>query len=467
MDEGPDRLRSEIERRLLGGAGLPATSTARRLFRTAGAALRTGRLALGRRRGADGDGADPTMDGPTVDDPKTVEAVWRIAASLGDLKGIAMKVGQVMSYIDVALPEEVRRALAALQTAAPPMPPEQVRAVVEGALGPARGAALFAAMEARPVAAASIGQVHRARLPSGGAAAVKVQYPGIEQAIAADFRPAGFGGRMASLIYPGARIDGLVAEARARFLEECDYAHEAAAQQRFAALFEGHPTLLVPAVHAEWSARRVLTTAWVDGRSFDALLATGPAQAVRDRIGVALFEFYIGSLFRHGLYNCDPHPGNYLFPADGRVALLDHGCSRAFEPDFVARLADLTFAVHADEPQGLHRAFLGLGMVHEGRVPERRTYDFETARRLVRSFFGPMLRDETAAVDLGEAATMRDLMKSKRQLLKLTLPGEFLFLFRIRFGLMSVLARLGARANWHRLERDLIEGSPLLARRTA
>lgn len=456
MDDpnGPDPLRDEIARRLLGGAGLPSTSTARRLFRTAGAALRTGRLAFARRRGG--------AAGDDADDPQTLEAVWRIAASLGDLKGVAMKVGQVMSYIDVALPDEVRRALSALQTAAPPMPPEQVRAVLEGELGAARGAALFERMEPRPIAAASIGQVHRARLASGAAVAVKVQYPGIERAIAADFRPAGFGGRLAGLLYPGAHIDGLVAEARARFLEECDYAHEAAAQQRFAALYAGHPTLVVPAVHAEWSARRVLTTAFVEGRSFAALLAAEPDQATRDRIGGALFEFYIGSLFRHGLYNCDPHPGNYLFPPDGRVAVLDHGCSRAFEPDFVARLADLTFAVHSDERAALHRAFLGLGMVHEGRA-----YDFDTARRLVRSFYGPLLRDETAAVDLGGAASMRDLLRSKRQLLKLTLPGEFLFLFRIRFGLMSVLAQLGARANWYRLERALIAGSPLLARQPA
>ena len=157
----------------------------------------------------------------------------------------------------------------------------------------------------------------------------------------------------------------------------------------------------------------------------------------------------IGTLYRHGLYNCDPHPGNYLFHDGGRVTVLDYGCTREFEPAFVASLAALTRAVQDDRREALHAAFVGLGLVREGK-----RYDFETARGLMRSFYGPMLRDETLAVEPGAARGFRDVVASKRELLKLTLPGELLFLFRIRFGLTSILARLGARANWYQLERS-------------
>ena len=209
--------------------------------------------------------------------------------------------------------------------------------------------------------------------------------------------------------------------------------------------------ITVPAVHETWCSGRVLTTSWLDGARFDDFLAADPEQEVRDRVGEALFGFYVGSLFEHGLYNCDPHPGNYVFLADGRIGVLDYGCTREFEPAFVANLAQLTRSVHSDDRDELHAAFVALGMVSENKK-----YDFDTARRLVRSFYGPMLRDEVQQVELGEALRMRDIARSKRQLLKLQLPGEFLFLFRIRFGLLSVLEKLGARANWYRLERQWV-----------
>src|SRR4029434_6013979 len=189
-----------------------------------------------------------------------------------------------------------------------------------------------------------------------------------------------------------------------------------------------------------------------DGMRSDDFLSTHPPQSERDRLGEALFEFYVGTLFQHGLYNWDPHPGNYVFRRDGRLVMLDYGSTREFDRAFVQNLAALTRAVHSDERDALHRAFVALGMVREGKP-----YDFETARALVRAFYGPMLHDEVLSVEPGQAMPLRTLVETKRELLKLHLPGEFLFVLRIRFGVMSVLARLGARANWYRLERRLAE----------
>ena len=447
-----DSLKRELMRRLLEARKDIPTSAIGRLGRTAATALRSGRLMLGARgradRAASGAGEARETD---ID----IDEMARIVASIGELKGIAMKAGQIMSYIDVALPEELRDALSVLQTHAQPMPIERVEGILRDELGD-RAAELLRTLEPEPVAAASIGQVHRARLADGTVVAVKVQYLNIERAIEADFGPAAVGTRLISLIYPNARADTFVREARARFLEECDYLHEAHYQRRFGAIFAAHPLLRVPAVHGGLCSRRVLTTTFVQGASFDAFLSGQPPQAVRDRIGEALFEFYIGTLFLGGLYNCDPHPGNYLFLPDGAVAMLDYGCTREFEPAFVAKLAALTRAVHGDERDALHRSFVDLGMVKDGQ-----RYDFDTARGLVRAFYGPMLRAGTREVDLGEVKSMRQVLDSKRELMKLGVPGEFLFLFRIRFGLMSVLARLGARADWYELEQAYVSrGGP-------
>lgn len=436
MTEGKRSLRDAIQQRVSAAAGVIPTSSFERLGKTAVSALRTARLA---RRGGEGE--------------PDIEALAAMVSSIGQLKGVAMKLGQIMSYIDVALPEDVRAALAVLQTHAQAMPYERVAEIVRAELGD-RAPELLAGMETTPAAAASIGQVHRAVIPGGERVAVKVQYPEIEAAIAGDFGPAAAGTRMASVFYPGAGIEDLVREARERFLLECDYRNEARCQRRFFDLYADHPVLAVPRVHEAYCGRRVLTTAWVEGARFDDYLLGDPPAGERDRAGEALFSFYVGTLFQHGLYNCDPHPGNYVLHPGGRITVLDYGCTRAFDPDFVDKLAGLTRAVHADTREALHAAFLDLGMVRAGKA-----YDFDVARDLVRSFYGPMLRDEVLAVEPGAAKTMSEVLADKRALMKLHLPGEFLFLFRIRFGLMSILARLGARANWYRLEQGFVEGS--------
>jgi predicted unusual protein kinase regulating ubiquinone biosynthesis (AarF/ABC1/UbiB family) len=418
------------------------TSVLGRFGRTASTLVRAARAA---RRSKNGAADDP----PELD----ADALASIVASVGELKGIAMKAGQLMSYIDVALPEELRDALSALQTHASPMPVTDVASILRRELG-ARAGELLDTLDPVPLAAASIGQVHRARLVRNGTAhevVVKVQYPQVEDAIKADFRPGMVGTAIASMIYPQANVASFLAEARARFLEECDYLHEAAAQRRFSELLAGHPTLHVPEVWGDYCSRRVLTSQFVQGVSLDAFLASDPPQDVKDRVGEALFEFYVGSIFRFGLYNCDPHPGNFLFVADGRIALLDYGCTRAFDAAQVDAFAMLTRAVHEDRREALYAAFLAIGLAEEGRP-----FDFEAARTMVRAFYGPMLEDERRAIDLGEARSMRQMLDSKRDLMKLRVPGEFLFLFRIRFGLMSILARIGSRANWYRLEESYL-----------
>jgi predicted unusual protein kinase regulating ubiquinone biosynthesis (AarF/ABC1/UbiB family) len=427
-------VRDELQRRLLAlGSKLP-TSSLGRMSRTAVAALRGGLLA--RRAGAAGA------------DALDLESLTALVSSVGQLKGIAMKVGQMMSYLELPLPPEVRAALAVLQTHSPPMPFERVRALITAELGD-RAAALLDGLESEPVAAASLGQVHRGRLPDGTRVAVKVQYPDIRKAIAADFRPAALGTRFVNLFAPGAHVQAIIAAARDAMLDECDYEREAACQEKFAAIYAGHPTLHVPAVERAWCAPRVLTTRWCDGRRWDDFLAGGPAQATRDRLGEAIFEFYVGTIYRHRLYNWDPHPGNYIVAPDGSgITMLDYGSTRVLEAPWVRALAALAPAAQSDDATALRAALVALGLV-------RREDDaaFAVARSLVRSFYGPMLHDEVTAIAPAQARPLASFLGGKRELLKLQLPGELLFLLRIRFGVLSVLAQLGARANWYQLER--------------
>jgi predicted unusual protein kinase regulating ubiquinone biosynthesis (AarF/ABC1/UbiB family) len=447
MNDGRRSLREEIERRLFALDAKVPTTVMGRLGKTAVDGVRGARLALrGKSAGAT---------------PQDLESIAALVASIGQLKGLAMKAGQLMSYLELQLPPELKTALAVLQTHSPPMPFERVVEVATAELGQ-QAPPLLAQMSPSPVAAASIGQVHRARLPTGEDVAVKIQYPGMDSAISSDFRPAALGTPFAKLLAPGANVDAVVGTVRGALLEECDYEREARYQKRFAEIYAGHATIVVPATHPLYCLRRVLTTTWIEGLRFDDFLATNPPQSDRDRLGEALFEFYLGTLFRHGLYNWDPHPGNYIIQRDGRIAMLDYGSTREFDRAFVQKLTALTRAAHTDTRDALHRALLDLGFVREGQ-----TYDFETARRLVRSFYGPMLRDETLAIEPGEAQPFGAVLESKRELLQLHLPREFPFIIRIRFGVMSVLAQLRARANWHQLERGFTQSEFLGDSRSA
>jgi len=400
------------------------TSRLGRLRKMGATTLASGKLAFGklRKRGPD------------------LAAAERMVAAIGELKGVAMKMGQLLSYIDTGLSPEVRSALSALQTHAQPMPFDRVQRIVHRELG-SRATALLETMSDEPLAVASIGQVHRARLPDGTLVAVKVQYPGIEEAITNDFGPAAVGGAVVSFFLPAAKP--FIAHARARFLEECDYTLEARRQQRFAELFADHPVIRVPEVHGDYSTARVLTTTFVDGAHLDEYLATSPAQEERDRFGAALFDLYFGALFEHGIYNCDPHPGNYLFCPDGGLVALDFGCARQFERRFVAELAALTLAVRSDDPSLMHRALDGIGLLATAQ-----RYDRDAARELLRALYGPILTDEVHPFEVEPGRRVRELLKSNRDLLKARLPGEMLFLLRVRVGLAGVLAELGANANW-------------------
>jgi len=442
-DSKDERLERLLDRlRKAPGRAVPESSLSR-LGLTAMAASRTGAGVLaGVIRGRGGSGlARADLD--------TIE---QLVTSLGQLKGVAMKMGQIFGYIDERIPPEARRLLSLLQTQSQPAEPGAIASVLRKELG-RKADELLATLDPIPVSVASIGQVHRARLPDGTLVAVKVQHPGIEKAIRSDFRAAGAGAAFArSLPGGGATVRQSIAEARERLLEECDYRLEAERQTTFGRLFAQHDVLIVPAVHREWSTGHVLTTTWEDGLDLEAYLASGADLAARSRAGRALFELYIGTLYRHALFHADPHPGNYRFRADGRIVVFDYGCVRVFDEKTVLALTELAAAVRADDPSEIRRALAVLGA-----RPTSGDADFAALRVLLRGFFGPMLQPGPRPVDPGADLDMASVIRDKRALMRLELPGKLLFLFRIRFGLYAVLARLGSVCDWSALEASFAD----------
>src|SRR5687768_12302996 len=292
-----------------------------------------------------------------------MEAAEQIFDVLGQMKGAAMKVGQVASFIDTgAFPpefqERVQAKLAELRDAAPRVSFDRMRAVIEDDLGERLGD-VFAEFEEDAVAAASIGQVYRARLHDGREVAVKVQYPGVAQAVRADLQNLGLIMRVAKRIAPGMDAKAMTREIRERLTDELDYEHEAQQHRAFARSWRGHPFIYVPPVVTELCSEHVLVSEWVEAKGFEEVRELGAP--TRDRFGEIVFRFFFGSLYRNGHFSGDPHPGNYRLMADGRVAFIDFGMTKRVAPeDLEAEIAAIRHGMEGDV-EGLHRQLGAMG----------------------------------------------------------------------------------------------------------
>jgi predicted unusual protein kinase regulating ubiquinone biosynthesis (AarF/ABC1/UbiB family) len=375
----------------------------------------------------------------------------RLATSLGQMKGLAMKLGQIASYLDFAMPEAARQVLAGLQDSTPPMAPDIIERVVREELGKGPRE-VFAEWSDAPVAAASIGQVHRARLPDGTEVAVKVQYPGVARSLDADLKSAYALDSLGSLLFRGQERGAVLAELRDRLMEECDYRHEAASQEEFRRLFADRSDIVIPEVYPAFSAARVLTTRFIDGRRFADFAAHAP-QEERDRAGEAIWNFAMRSIFQHGLFNADPHPGNYLF-LPGQVVFLDFGCVKRFTPEFVARWRQLCLACTRGDRPTFDRCVTEFGF-----APDPKTYDFDYHFKMTRAIYEPWLEDKPYLFTQAFVErTWKALVVDNPNKFKLNLPRDFLFVNRVQWGLYAVLAQLGSVSNWRRRLLPYVDG---------
>jgi predicted unusual protein kinase regulating ubiquinone biosynthesis (AarF/ABC1/UbiB family) len=370
---------------------------------------------------------------------RTAEQIFRV---LGELKGGAMKLGQALSIFEAALPPEIagpyRATLTKLQESAPPLPASTVHRVLAADFGPG-WRDQFAEFSDRPAAAASIGQVHRARWQDGREVAVKIQYPGAGRALLSDFTQLSRVARLFAVLMPGLEVKPLLDELRSRVAEELDYHLEAAAQHAFAVAYAGDPDIFVPDVVA--GTDHVLVTEWMDGTPLSKIISDG-SQAERDRAGLLFVRFLFSGPARAGMLHADPHPGNFRLLDDGRLGVLDFGAVDRLPdgfPPFIGRLlrivhdgADLGPAEQELREQG----FLKPGIEFDPEALRAYLAPLAEPSRVERfKFSREWLR--------GEATRVTD-PRSSNMARRLNLPPSYLLIHRVSTAGMGVLCQLGS-----------------------
>ncbi len=391
---------------------------------------------------------------------RQLETAKQIVAALGTMKGAAMKLGQVMSFLDMGLVpeqhrEEFQRELAKLRDAAPTVSFKQMRKVIEDDLEEPIDE-VFASFDQQPIAAASIGQVYRARLHDGRDVAVKVQYPGVAGAVRADMQNLEMIMRLLKRMTPALDVKAISEEVKERIVEELDYELEAQNQRSLARIFAGHPFIFVPEVVSSLSRERVLVSEFVSGVGFEEL--KGRPQAERDRIGEIVFRFFLGCLYRHRQFSGDPHPGNFLLLDDGRVAFLDFGLFKRLDEGPVDLELAAQRAVVEGNATALHRL-----LAESGFLPQPERVDPEHLLAFIQSAIWWYTTDEV--VQLSPQIATEAMIESSdprsshfREMRHQDMRPEHLFGRRMEMLTLAVLAQLGARANWHRIAREWMYG---------
>jgi predicted unusual protein kinase regulating ubiquinone biosynthesis (AarF/ABC1/UbiB family) len=391
-----------------------------------------------------------------------VEAAEQIVTALGTMKGAAMKMGQVLSFLDVGLvPEpyrdEFQRKLGELRDAAPNVRFSDMRKVIESELGEDLSD-VFAEFDEEPIAAASIGQVYRARLPDGREVAVKVQYPGVAQAVRADMQNLGMILRLMKQIAPGLDVKATAEEVRDRIGDELDYELEAQNQRSLARIFRGHPFIVVPDVVTSLSREKVIVTEFVRGAGFDAIKEYD--QATRDRVGEIVFRFFFGCMYRHHQFSGDPHPGNFMLRDDGKVAFLDFGLFKVMPKELIELELECQRAGHEGDGERLHEIWSETGFLTN---PERFRPDKLLAQFRDATWW--YVLDEEIALEPEIATQVLIDMSDPRsqhfgQMRHETLPADHLFGRRVEMLTLAVLSQLRTRANFHRIAREWMYGEP-------
>jgi predicted unusual protein kinase regulating ubiquinone biosynthesis (AarF/ABC1/UbiB family) len=373
-----------------------------------------------------------------------------VATTLGAMKGVLMKLGQMASYVDDGLPPEVRRTLGRLQDSVPPMSPELAAGVIEEELGmpPERA---FGRWDPEPIAAASIGQVHRAITHDGRAVAVKVQYPGIAETIEADLGNVALLRRMMRIIAPGQDVDALLTELRERIVEELDYSREAENQQLFADYYDGHPTIGIPKIVSELSTRRVITSDLADGVRFAEL--TEWSQHERNLAAETIYRFVFRSLYDARAFNGDPHPGNYLFHGGGRVTFLDFGLVKHFSPDELLPLMQMArYLCVENDPEAFRRSLEDAGFLQPGAPLSTESIVDHLA------VFYDTIREPGELTITGDYASMvvRRFFDVRSPIAPyVQVPRSYVILQRINLGVFALLGELTATADWRAIAEEI------------
>lgn len=388
-----------------------------------------------------------------------VAAAEQFVNVLGSMKGGAAKIGQMLSMVDMSsLPrayrEPFQERLGSLCDAVPEVEFEQMRREVENSLG-ARLSVVFAEFDSDPVGSASIGQVYRATLRDGRDVAVKVKYPGIDQAVRADIKNLAAFLRFWRRVLPAVSTKAFAREVHETLENELAYRTEGANQHRVAQLYRDHPFVHVPDCVAEYSSDNLLVTEWCDGVRFDPSRVED--QAERDRLGEILFRFYIGGIYRNREFCADPHPGNVLLRGDGTVGFIDFGAYKFMSPAEIAVEKDVWRAAVDDDAQRLSASLLAHGLL---------TRDWSPDPTLLVDYavhaYGWQTRDEVTTVRGVEEAIFRMFDPRAEEFddfRRYMFPPAHLASRRVDLFTTSMLRGLEASANWYAISAEWMAGA--------
>jgi predicted unusual protein kinase regulating ubiquinone biosynthesis (AarF/ABC1/UbiB family) len=392
-----------------------------------------------------------------------LETALKLMGALGEMKGAAMKLGQMASFIDTEfLPPEYREIyqeqLAKLRTSAPAMPWKKVEKVLQEEYEGEPLSELFAGIEEEAFAAASIGQVHRGELLDGQPVAVKIQYPGVAEALEADLRNAGTIVRLAKAIAPGLDPTAIANELRERVLEELDYEYEAQNQRTFARAYRDHPFVYVPDVYTRLSRRRVLVTELVEGIGFEEVKELDEEE--RSRFGEIVYRFAFGSIYHLQHFNADTHPGNYILMPDGRVAFIDFGMTKKLDREQIELEQRAIDAAIRKDPDALREALHDLGFI---KNPSK--LDAERLMEHVMVVGGWYMEDREYQVSARRVMKVIESTSDPRSeyydlMRRESVPAEELMGRRMETGVLAVLAQLQAKRNWYRIMREWVYADP-------
>ena len=403
----------------------------------------------------------------SAESERTAALVQQLVDQLGQMRGAAMKIGQMISMVEFdGLPEderdELQRRLAALRDDVPPVRFADLEKLMRQEFGgPLRR--VFRDFDEQAFAAASIGQVHRATTVDGDEVAVKIQYPGVAEAVETDLRNATLLLPLVKRLAPGLDAKALASEMRERISEELDYELEAQNQRRIGRLMRGHPFILVPRVHTDLSTRRVLVSEYVEGEGFESVRRTDEAQ--RDRYGEIVFRLHFGLLYRDRIALGDPHPGNYLLCRDGRVCFLDFGLVRYVAAARVAVEREIALAVRDGDGTAVKAALLAGGYLPAGRA-DAVDADFALGlmRMAIKWYAVPGDRrfspdDDHRGRD-GEPPNSEERATMRMQVNQFTLPPEATLIRRMHGIVAIVLSQLRAGADWGAIAAEYLYGDP-------
>jgi predicted unusual protein kinase regulating ubiquinone biosynthesis (AarF/ABC1/UbiB family) len=385
-----------------------------------------------------------------------------LVKQLGQMRGAAMKIGQVLSTVDfTAIPEsereEFKETLAALRDDVPPLPFKQVERLLKDELDMPLSEA-FDDFEEEAFAAASIGQVHRATTKDGRQVAVKIQYPGIAEAVDTDLRNAQLLFPLVKRLAPGLDVKALAQELTERIAEELDYEIEAQNHRAMARAWRNHPFAYVPQVDTKLSRRRILVTEYLEGLRFEEVKRLDDAQ--RDRFGEIVFRFFFGTLKHTRRAAGDPHPGNYLLLNDGKVGFLDFGLMRVVDADYLEQERRLAQAVSRQDAQRVYDLLAALGYLPDpsafdpekllGQISAAGAWYLEPGRRRLDAAY------VTEVIERGGSPRSEYFDQMRRQ----TIPPQALLIRRMEGLVFATLGEVRAEADWHALGSEYWEDAP-------